>query len=62
LTLLDEATLVQTFAFDVESYKLVYLWAATPSKLCLVNFNLRRSCKVGLCRTSYLCEFISRTR
>jgi hypothetical protein len=62
LTLLDEATLVQTFAFDVEGYKLVYLWVATPSKICLVNFNLRRSYKVGLCRTSYLCEFIGRTR
>jgi hypothetical protein len=51
LTSLDETMLVRTFAFDVGNYKLVYLWAATPLlNSCLVNFNLRRSCKVGLGR------------
>jgi hypothetical protein len=58
---LDETTLVRTLAFDVKNYKLVYLRAVTPHlNSCLINCNLRRSYKVGMCRMWYLCEFIVR--
>jgi hypothetical protein len=39
LTSLDETILVRIFAFDVEDYKLVHLWAMTLLlNCCLVNF------------------------
>jgi hypothetical protein len=48
---LDETVLVQRLTLYVKNHELVYSWAVTPHlNFCLVNFNLRRSCKVGLRR------------
>jgi hypothetical protein len=50
LILLDESSLSEQSLLMLNNYKLVYLWIVTTLlNYCPVNFNLRRSCKVGLC-------------
>jgi hypothetical protein len=52
------ADIAKTLALCDDLYKYVNSWGCDIWTICSINFNLHRSCKLGLHRMCFLCEFI----
>jgi hypothetical protein len=56
--LTSPADIAKTLALCGDLYKYVNSWGCDIWTICFVNFNLRRSCKLGLRRMCFRYEFI----